>query len=87
MYDVQWHCRRCGLQSDTYVMAQETPPAVCPRCAFESMPYDSTRHDQAQQAQSGPDLSEKEKEFLARSAAKIPDFLAMIAARYTKKND
>lgn len=41
LYDVQWHCRRCGLQSGAYVFAQEMPPTRCPRCDFENMPYDS----------------------------------------------
>lgn len=34
LYDVQWHCRRCGLQSDTFIFAEERPPSQCPRCGF-----------------------------------------------------
>jgi hypothetical protein len=34
LYDVQWHCRRCGLQSLNYTFAEESPPARCPRCDF-----------------------------------------------------
>lgn len=79
LYDVQWHCRRCGLQSDTYVMAQENPPAECPRCGFESMPCP----DEAEAVQLGEELSDKEREFLA----KVPDFIAKLTARLTKQND
>ena len=79
LYDVQWHCRRCGLQSDTYIMAHEIPPPVCPRCGFESMPYDANFPDQAEQSQSAPDLSERDQEFLA----KVPDLLGKITAGYT----
>lgn len=39
LYDVQWHCRRCGLQSDEYAMAEATPPANCPRCGFEDAAF------------------------------------------------
>lgn len=38
LYDVQWHCRRCGLQSDPYAFSREVPPARCPRCDFADRP-------------------------------------------------
>lgn len=32
LYDVQWHCRRCGLKSANFIMGEEIPPHRCPRC-------------------------------------------------------
>ena len=35
LYDGQWHCRQCGLQSWNYVLAHENPPIQCPRCGYD----------------------------------------------------
>lgn len=34
LYDVQWHCRRCSLMSDPYIMGHENPSDSCPRCGY-----------------------------------------------------
>lgn len=61
LYDAQWHCRRCGLQSDTYILAHENPPTQCPRCGFERLPTDRTGADDG-----STDVTEEERLFLAK---------------------
>ena len=42
LYDGQWHCRRCGLQSWNYILALENPPVRCPRCGYAGEAGQST---------------------------------------------
>ena len=58
LYDVQWHCRRCGLQSFPYTFSEEFPPLLCPRCGFGNIPDNSPSMDDP------PALAEREKGFL-----------------------
>jgi hypothetical protein len=60
LYDAQWHCRRCGLQSYPYIMAWESPPLQCPRCGFESQLIDAPVLGDAQ------NLTDEERQFLGK---------------------
>jgi tetratricopeptide (TPR) repeat protein len=34
LYDVMWFCRKCGVQSESYIRGTEIPPIACPVCGF-----------------------------------------------------
>jgi hypothetical protein len=34
LYDAMWFCRRCGLESENYIVGTEVPPQSCPICGF-----------------------------------------------------
>ena len=76
LYDVQWHCRRCGLQSYPYIFAEESPPPQCPRCGFEKLPFDATGTND-----DPPDLSDKEEEFLGKVTASHAEMIERLKKR------
>jgi ribosomal protein S27AE len=79
LYDVQWHCRRCGLQSDTYIMAEVSPPLLCPRCGFESLPYDSA------DVKGEPEDSERERQFLGKLTHEYTELIERLKKKPDKR--
>ena len=78
LYDVQWHCRRCGLQSDTYIMAEASPPPLCPRCGFENLPVDDSTLDNL------TDVSEKDRLFLDKVTSAYADMIERLKNKHDK---
>lgn len=77
LYDAQWHCRRCGLQSYTYT-PDECPPPRCPRCNFESLALDSPFQADV------PTLSEKEKLLLDKVATAHAELVERLKKKFNQ---
>lgn len=69
LYDVQWHCRRCGLESDPYIMSEQSAPLQCPRCGFDSQPVADPEDV------SPPAISEEDNRFLQKLTSAYADMV------------
>jgi hypothetical protein len=78
LYDVQWHCRRCGLESDPYIMSEQSPPLQCPRCGFESQQVDASTFDDQS------DVSEEDRRFLQKLTSTYADMAEHLKSKYGK---